>query len=46
MISVQPVLIPLFMVKKVNFPATKMETVVGSRGRLFGLRTRLPAGRS
>jgi hypothetical protein len=37
-ISVKPVLLSLFIVKTVNFPAAKMETVAGSRGRLFGLR--------
>jgi hypothetical protein len=46
MIPVKPVLHPIFTAKKVNFPAAKVETVVGSWGRLFGLRTRLQAGRS
>ena len=30
-----PGLLPLFMVKTVNIPAAKMETVVGSRDRRF-----------
>ena len=46
LISAKPVLLLVFYGDEGNFPAAKMETVVDSRGRLFDLRTRLPAGRS
>jgi len=46
LISAKPVLLLVFYGDEGNFPAAKMGTVVGSRGRLFDLRTRLPAGRS
>jgi hypothetical protein len=46
MLSVKPGLVAAVVVVTVHFHAANIETVVGSRDRMFGLGTRLPAGRS
>jgi hypothetical protein len=42
----KPGLPPVFVVVTVNFPASKIERAVGSRGRLCGVGARLMAGLS
>jgi hypothetical protein len=43
---VKPVLLAAVVTMTGNVHAAKMETVACSRGRMFGVGTRLPAGRS